>query len=175
MKRVESMFALGLLLLLGAGCRSGINLSTAEGQMRFGVRAARMDLWREAQFRFRRATEIDPNNAQALNNLAVAYEGIGDFENAKKAYLQALRIDRSNEYVQRNYSRFVEFYSRYDESKEEEKKSRDEKAGAAVDEPAVPDDTSTDEPPGNPEPPETPSPPPPAGLADAVIAAGGNR
>ena len=43
---------------------------------------AQMNLWREAMFRFERAIEINPGDAQAHNNLAVAYEANGDFENA---------------------------------------------------------------------------------------------
>ncbi|MDX1582092.1 MAG: tetratricopeptide repeat protein [Thermoanaerobaculia bacterium] len=100
-----------VLVMLFAGCRSNIDLSTDTGQMRFGVQAAKMDLWREAQFRFHRAVEMDPNDPFAYNNLAVAYEGIGEYEKAREAYLRALRIDRSNQYIQRNYTRFVEFYS----------------------------------------------------------------
>lgn len=111
MRRWSGVLIAGLLLV--TGCRSGIDLSTARGQMRFGVQAARIDLWREARFRFERAVEIDPTDAMARNNLAVAYEGAGEFEKARETYVEALRLDRSNEFIQRNYSRFVEFYSKY--------------------------------------------------------------
>jgi tetratricopeptide (TPR) repeat protein len=93
-------------------CSSGRDLTRAEGQIGVGVDAARSELWREAKFRFNRAIEIDPNDALAYNNLAVAYEANGEFEKAREAYLTALKLDRSNEYIQKNYSRFVEFYSR---------------------------------------------------------------
>ena len=73
---------------------------------------ARMNLWREAMFRFKRAVEINPADAMAHNNLAVAYEANGDFDNARKEYLEALRLDRANQYIQKNYSRYVEFLSR---------------------------------------------------------------
>lgn len=115
----RTVLAAAFLLLSTGGCRSSVDLSTAKGQLRFGVQAARMELWREAQFRFLRAVEMNPDDPMAYNNLAVAYEGIGEFESAREAYLRALRIDRSNQYIQRNYSRFVEFYSR--------KEARDEK------------------------------------------------
>lgn len=101
-----------LVILVPGGCRSTIDLSTARGQTQFGMQAAKMDLWREAQFRFKRAVELNPGNAMAYNNLAVAYEGIGEYEQAREAYLYALNIDRGNEYIQRNYSRFVEFHSK---------------------------------------------------------------
>jgi hypothetical protein len=81
-------------------------------QENFGVRMAQMNLWREAMFRFQRAIDINPGDAMAHNNLAVAYEANGDFEKARKEYLEALKLDKSNQYIQKNYSRFVEFTSR---------------------------------------------------------------
>ena len=101
-----------LALLAAAGCSSNLDLSKSSTQMRVGVRAARSNLWREALFRFQRATQIEPADAAALNNLAVAYEGTGDFEKARETYIAALQADRSNQYIQKNYSRFVEFYSK---------------------------------------------------------------
>lgn len=96
------------LLLIGAGCRSA-DTQTSETQRQFGVRMARMNLWREAMFRFRRAVQIDPEDAMAHNNLAVALEANGDFDAAAKEYREALRLDRSDQHIQKNYSRFVEF------------------------------------------------------------------
>ena len=99
-----------LAALLLTACRSGGgDLSNAQTQRRFGVRMARMNLWREARFRFQRATQIEPQNAMTHNNLAVAYEATGDFEAAAREYREALRLDRTNQYIQKNYSRFVEF------------------------------------------------------------------
>lgn len=120
MKRAfsASLFAVVLVVLIAA-CGSSGDVATAETQRQFGVRMARMNLWREAMFRFKRAVEIDPNNAMAHNNLAVAYEANGDFENAAREYREALRLDRGNEYIQKNYSRFVEFTNR---SKKREQK-----------------------------------------------------
>ena len=105
-------FSLFLSLAVLAGCGTRLNLADPQTQLNVGVRMARSDLWREAAFRFHRAVELDPGDAMARNNLAVAYEGMGDFEKARVQYTEALRLDRSNEYIQRNYSRFVEFYQR---------------------------------------------------------------
>jgi Tfp pilus assembly protein PilF len=108
-----SSLAVLMLLLIVLGCGSGRgDLTKAENQRQFGVRMAKMNLWREAMFRFRRATEIDPDNATAHNNLAVALEANGDFDGAAKEYREALRLDRSNQYIQKNYSRYVEFTQR---------------------------------------------------------------
>ena len=106
------------VLLLGSSCSHATNTTatpTAERprqQENFGVEMARMNLWREAMFRFQRAIDINPGDAMAHNNLAVAYEANGDFEKARKEYLEALKLDKSNQYIQKNYSRFVEFTSR---------------------------------------------------------------
>lgn len=114
MKRVftASSVAILAILVITAGCRSTADTTKSETQRQFGVRMAKMNLWREAMFRFRRAVEIEPDNAMAHNNLAVALEANGDFEGAAKEYREALRLDRSNQYIQKNYSRFVEFTQR---------------------------------------------------------------
>jgi Tfp pilus assembly protein PilF len=112
---MKGMLRLGTLfiaLLLVVSCSHQSDLSRPASQDNFGVQMARMNLWREAMFRFKRAIEINPGDAQAHNNLAVAYEANGDFEKARKEYLEALRLDRTNSYIQKNYSRFVEFLSR---------------------------------------------------------------
>ena len=114
MKRAFSASTVLILtvVLAAAGCRSSADPARSETQRQFGVRMAKMNLWREAMFRFSRAVEIEPENAMAHNNLAVAYEANGDFENAAREYREALRLDRSNQYIQKNYSRFVEFTQR---------------------------------------------------------------
>ena len=131
MKRAFTVSSLVLAaLLIAVGCRSGSgDLSNANTQRRFGVRMAKMNLWREARFRFERATQIEPENAMAHNNLAVAYEATGDFEAAAREYREALRLDRSNQYIQKNYSRFVEFTQKA--------KKRQQVAGGAAAAPAA--------------------------------------
>lgn len=131
MKRAftTSSVVLAALLLIPLGCRSSGDLSKAETQRRFGVRMAKMNLWREAMFRFQRAVEIDPTNAMAHNNLAVALEATGDFERAAQAYREALRLDRSNEHIQKNYSRYIEFTQR---SKRREAEATARTAAAAA-------------------------------------------
>src|SRR5947207_407845 len=100
------------LILFASACSHHQDLTQHQTQDNFGVQMARMNLWREALFRFQRAVQINPGDAMAHNNLAVAWEANGDFEKARKEYLEALKLDRSNQYIQKNYSRFVEFLSR---------------------------------------------------------------
>jgi Tetratricopeptide repeat len=101
-----------LAFAFAAACAHHTDVSRESTQNDFGVNMARMSLWREAMFRFRKAVEMNPQNAMAHNNLAVAYEANGNFEDARREYLEALRLDRSNDYIKKNYSRFVEFLAR---------------------------------------------------------------
>src|SRR5437763_16467272 len=109
MKRIVCGSVVAAAVVMAAGCASRSDVAKPQTQDNFGVRMAKMNLWREAMLRFRRAVEINPSDAMAHNNLAVAYEATGDFDNARKEYLEALKLDRSNAYIQKNYSRYVDF------------------------------------------------------------------
>ena len=119
--------ALLTIVLFTAGCGHRADLTRPSTQDNFGVQMAKQNLWREALFRFHRAVQINPSDPMAHNNLAVAYEANGDFENARKEYLEALKLDRSNQYIQKNYSRFVEFLSR-----NKKRQQKDVKTAAAT-------------------------------------------
>jgi tetratricopeptide (TPR) repeat protein len=147
MKGTLRLGTLFVALALTIGCAHQSDLSRPAAQDNFGVQMAKMNLWREAMFRFERAVEINPGDAQAHNNLAVAYEANGDFEKARKEYLEALRLDRTNSYIQKNYSHFVEFLSR------NKKRQQTPSKGTATPKGVTPGSTSTA---GNNGPPEKP-------------------
>ena len=69
---------------------------------------AQKGLWQEARFRFERAVQLDPANAAALNDLAVALEQMGEFDEARKAYEKALELKPGDIYIQQNYDLFRE-------------------------------------------------------------------
>jgi len=79
-------------------------------QLAFGVDMAKRGLWSEALFRFKQANRATPGNPRILNNMAVAYEALGNFEKALDYYQEAIKADPGNKELKRNYSRFVEFY-----------------------------------------------------------------
>lgn len=81
-------------------------------QVSFGIDVARMGLWREAIYRWEKAVELDPDNASARNNLAVAYEQSGTFDLANEEYERALELDSDNLYIRQNYELFREAYER---------------------------------------------------------------
>lgn len=95
-----------LSVLLAAGAAQSASSSGEE--LRFGIEVARKGLWQEARFRFQRAVELDPDNASALNNLAIALEQQGDFDGARAAYEKALELKPGDLYIQQNYDLFRE-------------------------------------------------------------------
>jgi len=97
-----------LVLLLAAVPLAADTATSSEDEVRFGIEVAEKGLWQEARFRFTRAVELDPENASALNNLAVALEQQGDFDEAREAYEKALELKPGDLYIQQNYDLFRE-------------------------------------------------------------------
>ena len=84
----------------------------AKEQVEFGIKVAQNGLWREALYRWERAVQLDPTYAEAWNNLGVAYEHAGRFEDARKAYETAIKLDPKNVMIQQNYDLFKEINDR---------------------------------------------------------------
>lgn len=112
-------FALAVAAAVAA-CSGGPSPVDPRSQLDFGVEMARRSLWSEALFRFRQAQVEQPSNPRILNNMAVAYEALGQFEQALESYQQALRLDPGNRELKRNYARFVEFYQGFKPQEQEE-------------------------------------------------------
>jgi Flp pilus assembly protein TadD len=93
-----------LSLLLAAASSAG----SGEKEVGFGIDVARKGLWHEARFRFEKALLLEPDNASALNDLAVALEQQGEFDKAREAYEKALKLRPGNVYIQQNYDLFRE-------------------------------------------------------------------
>lgn len=84
----------------------------AKSQVDFGIAVAQRGLWKEALYRWQRAVELNPSYAAAWNNLAIAYEHEGNFEEARKAYEKALSLDPKNLFIKQNYELFKEINDR---------------------------------------------------------------
>jgi type IV pilus assembly protein PilF len=84
----------------------------ARSQVEFGISVAQRGLWREAIYRWEKATQIDPTYAAAYNDLAIGYEHEGQLEKARKAYEKALELDPNNSQVRQNYELFKEINDR---------------------------------------------------------------
>jgi Tfp pilus assembly protein PilF len=86
--------------------------SEARQQVEFGIEVAQRGLWKEAIYRWERATQLDPTYVAAFNNLAVAYEREGQLEKARAAYEKALAIQPENALIRQNYDLFKEINDR---------------------------------------------------------------
>ena len=86
--------------------------SDAKKQVEFGISVAQRGLWREAIYRWERATQMDPTYAAAYNNLAVAYEHEGDLDKARTAYEKAIELEPDNALIKQNYELFKELNDR---------------------------------------------------------------
>jgi len=107
--------AAGLALAVLCGCASSPAATKVDPgeQLQFGIEMARRGLWNEALFRFEQARRLEPEHAGVLNDLAIAYEAVGRFEDARSTYQDALRIAPGDRDIKRNYSRFLEFYQSF--------------------------------------------------------------
>lgn len=121
--RLTAVIVLGAVALLGAPAAgdSQQRPPTSKEQLDFGVDMAQRGLWNEALFRFRQAERLSPEDVSVLNNIAVAYEALGQFEQALEHYQRALRVDANSRDLKRNYARFSEFFQSYQASREKEK------------------------------------------------------
>jgi len=125
------MRAISLILIIivivstaPAGARESLS---AKEMMEFGLEAAKAGLWREAAFRWERSLKQTPDDARLRNNLAVAYESLGNLGRAEAEYKEALRLDPGNEKIRVNYDSFKEIHrARLDKAERERQK---EKAG----------------------------------------------
>jgi Tfp pilus assembly protein PilF len=86
--------------------------SDAKEQVEFGIKVAQNGLWKEAAYRWEKATQLDPTYGAAWNNLAVAYEQQGNFDKAREAYEKAVGLEPKNLLFRQNYDLFKEINDR---------------------------------------------------------------
>ncbi|MBL8115378.1 MAG: tetratricopeptide repeat protein, partial [Acidobacteria bacterium] len=107
---VLSLVALSGAALCFVGCASSTAVD-ANAQKKYGTEMAAKGFWREALFRYELAAKQAPGDAEVQNNLAVAYESLGETARALAHYRKALEISPENEKIKRNYARFAEYYT----------------------------------------------------------------
>jgi Flp pilus assembly protein TadD len=109
--RAVAVAALSVLVAAGGGCSSGKTDTAWKNENAYGSEMARKGFWREALFRYEKAAALKPGDAQVQNNLAVAYESIGDTARALASYKRALELAPQDAKIKRNYARFAEYYT----------------------------------------------------------------
>ena len=121
-KSTAALFAAVLAALLTASP----SCSRTPDQLRFGVWASQNNLWDEAIFRWKKTLQADPGSAAAHNNLGVAYEKKGLFEDALREYEAALKLAPNDKFVKSNYQNCKENIQAA-AKEDEKKKAPDEK------------------------------------------------
>ena len=109
----KSLLALATALVLGCASPALADArGEAKAQVEFGIAVAQKGLWKEATYRWLRATEIDPTYAAAFNNLAIAYEQQGEADKARAAYEKATALEPNNTLIKQNFDLFKEINDR---------------------------------------------------------------
>ncbi len=101
-----------VVLIFAPALASAQDRGKSKEQVEFGIKVAQNNLWNEALYRWQQAVKLDPNYAPAWNNLAIAYEHEGKFDEAKKAYEKALELEPKNLMIRQNYDLFKEINDR---------------------------------------------------------------
>ncbi len=110
MRRLTSFSV--VILLAASTLAHAQDRDKSREQIEFGIKVAQIGLWNEALYRWEKATQLDPTYAAAWNNLAIAYEHEGKFDDAKKAYEKALQLEPKNLMIRQNYDLFKEINDR---------------------------------------------------------------
>lgn len=117
MIRSRATVALVTVLLVVSAAASATAGDNAKGdakeQMKFGLNAAKRGYWLEALSRYESANELVPGRVNVLNNIAIALEAVGRFEEALVAYETAIEIAPNDRVLRRNFTQFREFYDEY--------------------------------------------------------------
>ncbi len=93
--------------------------------MRFAAAMAEKGNWREARYRWEMVAREQPDNGRVLNNLAVAAEVLGRFDEAEELYDRALSLAGENQYVNDNRRRLEWFLKQSGASGQGEKRDDD--------------------------------------------------
>ena len=112
MRRLILASVVVLIAIAVPGVARADDRAKSREQVEFGIRVAQNGLWNEALYWWQKAVQIDPTYAAAWNNLAIAYEHEGKFDEAKKAYEKALELDPKNLMIRQNYDLFKEINDR---------------------------------------------------------------
>ena len=112
----KRLLSAALLLTALAGPAYADARSDAKAHVEFGIAVAQRGLWKEALYRWEKATQLDPTYAAAFNNLAVGYEHEGMLDKAAEAYERALKLEPNNALVRQNFELFKEIHDRSNQS-----------------------------------------------------------
>lgn len=113
-----------IVTTLLAGCAPAIK----NRKISFGIEMAQKGLWQEAAYRWQGQLEAHGPTAALLNNLAIAAESAGDFQEAERLYAEALKMSPGNPVILENQKLFLKLKA----GNEPEEDKEDRKMGGKV-------------------------------------------
>lgn len=99
---VKKIIIVTMGVLLMAACA----VNSYRSDFEFANKLAKEGLWQEAIFRYQKTMTPDGGSAALHNNLAVALEGLGRTDDARREYELALKLAPANAQIQSNFNRF---------------------------------------------------------------------
>ena len=99
---VKKIIIVTMGVLLMAACA----VNSYRSDFEFANKLAREGLWQEAIYRYQKSMTPGGGSAALHNNLAVAWEGLGRYEDARREYELAVKLDPANAQIQTNFNRF---------------------------------------------------------------------
>lgn len=91
-----------ILVVVLSGCSAK---KVYKSEFDFANKMAQAGLWKEAHYRWKVILAEGKESAAIYNNIAVALEHMGRFEEAEESYKKALELTPNNSTIQGNYDK----------------------------------------------------------------------
>jgi len=113
---LKTIVIIMILVVVLGGCSAK---TVYKSEFDFANKMAQEGLWKEAHYRWKNILAGGRENAAIYNNIAVALEHMGRFEEAEESYKKALALSANNSTIQGNYDKFKKLLEK---NKNEKKK-----------------------------------------------------
>ena len=114
-----------LIIAVFGACSSRGKMIQTEFQ--FANNLAKQGLWKEAMYRWQKVLDQGKESATIYNNMAIALEKMGKFDEAQEKYKKALKIAPNNPTVKSNFNKLKKYLRNEDDEDDKKKgKKRDE-------------------------------------------------
>jgi tetratricopeptide (TPR) repeat protein len=95
-----------ILVTIGVLLMAACAVNSYHSDFAFANKLAKEGLWQEAIFRWQKTATPGGGSAALHNNLAVAMEGLGRYDDARREYELALKLAPADKQIQSNFTRF---------------------------------------------------------------------
>jgi Flp pilus assembly protein TadD len=109
-----------MIIAVLVGCSA--NRGLVKTEFAFANKLAKEGLWKEAYYRWKRSLADGQKNVAVFNNMAIALEKMGKFDEAEETYKKALALAPNNPTVKSNYKKLQKYLSGEDDA--EDKKGK---------------------------------------------------